>query len=87
MSSSSAAIRFDETTMWVDLVDGRILGIPLSWFPVLQQATAEQRRDYWISVSGNGLHWDEIDEDISVEGLLAGRGDQTNRNRRTAAAE
>ena len=73
--------------MWIDLIDGRVLGIRISWFPVLQRATAEQRLDYWISVSGNGLHWDEIDEDISVEGLLAGPGDQTNRDRRTAAAE
>lgn len=66
--------------MWVDLEDGRTLGVPLAWFPVLLKATPEQRLNYWIS--GNGLHWDEIDEDISVQGLLEGRGDMTNRGKR-----
>ena len=63
--------------MWVDLDDGRTLGIPLAWFPRLLHATTEQREDYRIGYSGIGLHWEAIDEDISVEGLLAGRGDQT----------
>ncbi len=63
--------------MWVELDDGRSLGIPLAWFPRLLQATAEQRHAFRISPSGNGLHWPDLDEDISVEGLIAGRGDQT----------
>jgi hypothetical protein len=71
--------------MWVELEDGRVLGVPLAWFPVLLDATPEQRMNYWIS--GNGLHWDEIDEDISVEGLLEGRGDMTKRRRKQQAAE
>ena len=61
--------------MWVELVDGRTLGIPLAWFPRLLHATPEQRQKYELTVSG--IHWDELDEVISVAGLLAGRGDAT----------
>lgn len=61
--------------MWVDLTDGRTLGVPLAWFPRLLNATPAQRAK--VEVSRVGLHWEEIDEDISVAGLLAGRGDVT----------
>lgn len=79
MSTSvrAMALSFDDHTMWVELDDGRSLGIPLAWFPRLMQATAEQRNAFRISPSGNGLHWPDLDEDISVEGLIAGRGDRT----------
>ncbi len=69
------AVRFDEDMMWVDIEDGRTLGIPLSWFPRLFRATPEQRMAFFLSPSG--IHWDEIDEDISIGGLLAGYGDMT----------
>jgi hypothetical protein len=59
--------------MWVALEDGRTLGIPLVWFQRLLHATMQQRADFFLSPSG--IHRDEIDEDISIEGLLAGRGD------------
>ena len=75
-------VRFDEAQMWVDLEDGRTLGVPLVWFPRLLHATPAQRAEFFLSPSG--LHWEEIDEDISVAGLLAGRGDQT-RSRQAAA--
>lgn len=75
MSISATAVRFDEHTMWVDLTDGRTLGIPLAWFPRLLNATPEQRSH--VEISRIGLHWDELDEDISIAGLLAGRGDVT----------
>jgi hypothetical protein len=75
MSISAKALRFDEDNMWVDLSDGRTLGVPLAWFPRLLGATPAQRKCY--EISGIGLHWEELDEDISVAGLLAGRGDQT----------
>ena len=68
-------VRFDGDSMWVELSDGRTLGVPLAWFPRLLRATPEQRAAYRIS--GRGLHWAELDEDISVAGLLAGRGDAT----------
>lgn len=61
--------------MWVTLGDGRVLGVPLAWFPRLLNATPEQRAAY--EISPRGLHWDALDEDISIAGLLAGRGDQT----------
>jgi len=63
--------------MWADLSDGRTIGVPLAWFPRLLNATAAQRER--VELSRSGLHWDEIDEDISIEGLLAGRGDMTTR--------
>ncbi len=67
----------DQDSLWVDLEDGRTLGVPLALFPRLLHATPEQRKHCRIIHSGNGLHWSELDEDISVEGLLAGRGDPT----------
>jgi hypothetical protein len=81
-SPSPTAVRFDEAQMWVELDDGRTLGIPLVWFPRLLHATPTQREACFLSPSG--LHWEELDEDISVAGLLAGRGDQT-RTRQAAA--
>ncbi len=77
MSISAKAVRFDDATLWVDLTDGRTLGVPLAWFPRLLRATREQRAGVRIGASGSGLHWDQLDEDISVAGLLAGRGDMT----------
>ncbi|SAK51235.1 hypothetical protein AWB79_01758 [Caballeronia hypogeia] len=84
MSTSAKEVRFDDCTMWVELSDGRTLGVPLGWFPRLLHATPAQRQQCEISFSGNGLHWEEIDEDISVEGLLAARGDMTHLPRRAA---
>jgi len=75
MNASAKSVWFDDNSMWVELVDGRTLGIPLAWFPRLLHATPEQRQKYELTVSG--IHWDELDEDISVAGLLAGRGDAT----------
>jgi hypothetical protein len=79
MSTSARATKlaFDRDTMWVELDDGRSLGVPLAWFPRLMRASAVQRESYRIGYSGNGLHWDELDEDISVESLLTGRADET----------
>ena len=77
MSISPTAVRFDEHTMWVDLTDGRTLGVPLAWFPRLLHATSAERER--VELSRTGLHWEEIGEDISVAGLLAGRGDMTRR--------
>ena len=81
-SPRATAVRFDEDSFWVDLEDGRTLGIPLAWFPRLLLGSPELRAK--VSISPSGLHWDELDEDISVAGLIAGRGDQT-RVRKAAA--
>ena len=84
MSISPEPIRvaFDEDRMWVDLNDGRTLGVPLAWFPRLLRGTPAQRSA--VSLSPFGLHWEELDEDVSIAGLLAGRGDGT-RARQQAA--
>lgn len=73
-------LRFDADTMWVELADGRQLGVPLAYFPRLLRATPEARQKYVISGGGTGLHWDDLDEDISVAGLLAGVGDRTRKS-------
>ena len=71
----ASTVRFDQDSMWVDLSDRRILGVPLAWFPRLLHGSPEQREQF--EISSRGLHWDALDEDISVDGLLAGKGDQT----------
>ncbi|MGH7042899.1 MAG: DUF2442 domain-containing protein [Acetobacteraceae bacterium] len=86
MSTSAEAVRFDDDSMWIDLSDGRTVGVPLAWFPRLLHATPAQRDRCRIGVSGRGLHWEEPDEDISVPGLLAGRGDRTHRQAAAAGA-
>jgi hypothetical protein len=73
MTISATSVRFDEHTMWVDLTDGRTLGVPLAWFPRLRSATPAEREQ--VELSRVGLHWEALDEDISIAGLLAGRGD------------
>lgn len=75
MSTSPKSVRFDDDSMWVSLSDGRVLSVPLAWFPRLLDASESQRQQ--VEISRTGLHWDGLDEDISVEGLLAGRGDMT----------
>jgi hypothetical protein len=76
MTVSPASVRFDEHTMWIDLTDGRTLGVPLAWFPRLLRATAAEREQ--VELSRVGLHWHALDEDISIANLLSGHAD-TNR--------
>lgn len=82
MNISPKNLRFDDNSFWVELSDGRMLGVPLAWFPRLLAATPGEREAF--ELSSRGIHWDALDEDISIEGLLAGRGDAT--HRREAAA-
>ncbi len=82
MDTSAEAVRFEGASIVVDLVDGRTLSVPLAWFPRLMAATPEQLRQ--VRISRRGLHWEELDEDVSVAGLLAGRGDQTGRPEQAA---
>ena len=70
-------VTFDRDSFSVYLVDGRILVVPLAYFPRLLKAKPEQRLKYEISGGGTGLHWDALDEDISVKFLLMGIGDRT----------
>jgi hypothetical protein len=71
MTNSAEAVWFDEGRMRVALADGRRLSVPLAWFPRLMRATAEAREA--VEISAYGLHWEALDEDISVAGLLVGR--------------
>ena len=64
------SIRFDAERMHVQLSDGREIAVPLEWFPRLRNATNEQRGKWRLIGKGVGIHWEDIDEDISVEGLL-----------------
>jgi hypothetical protein len=75
MTISATKVHFDEHTMTVDLTDGRALRVPLAWFPRLLRATPAERAQ--VEISRVGLHWEQLDEDISIAGLLAGRGDVT----------
>ncbi|OZA19714.1 MAG: hypothetical protein B7Y02_00485 [Rhodobacterales bacterium 17-64-5] len=68
MTISASSVSFDEATMWVALEDGRTLGVPLAWFPRLLTATPEARAR--VDITPFGLHWDALDEDISVPALL-----------------
>ena len=75
MNISPQSVRFDDDALWVSLSDGRTIAAPLAWFPRLLDATPEQRAK--VELSKSGLHWDALDEDISVAGLLAGQRDLT----------
>ena len=70
-------VRFDADVMWIELADGRQLGVPLAYFPRLLRASPADRNRFTVSGGGTGIHWDDIDEDISVPALLLGVGDRT----------
>ena len=76
-SAIAELVEFTEDMIQVYLADGRILSVPLIWFPTLQAATPEQREQYRIGGGGRGLHWPDLDEDLSVAGLLAGGDSQS----------
>jgi hypothetical protein len=65
-------VAFDAHMMHVTLMDGRVLSVPLAWFPVLRRATPKQRKRCKIGGRGISLHWPELDEDLSIAGLMAG---------------
>ena len=62
-----------DDTLAVDLSDGRTISVPLAWFPRLAHATAAERNQWRLIGKGQGIHWDALDEDISVDALLAGK--------------
>jgi len=63
-------VHFEADNMSVQLSDGRVISVPLEWFPALRKATAKQRNKWRLIGKGVGIHWEDLDEDISVEGLL-----------------
>jgi hypothetical protein len=70
---SATDVIVTDDTLTVDLSDGRTMSVPLAWFPRLVHGTAEERATWRLIGRGEGIHWPGLDEDISVEGLIAGR--------------
>jgi hypothetical protein len=66
------SVSFDSRSMHVTFTDGRVLSVPLEWFPILREATPKQRLRFEIGGGGIGIHWPDLDEDLSVSGLMAG---------------
>ena len=71
-SALAKAVQFEADMMRVVFMDGRELGVPLAWFPVLRRATPRQRARYEIGGGGISLHWPDLDEDLSIAGLMGG---------------
>ncbi len=67
-----AGVEFGDETLSVALMDGRTITVPLAWYPRLLNASEEQRRNWQICGGGYGIHWPDLDEDLSTEGLLRG---------------
>ena len=65
-------VRFEDDRMSVDLADGRTITVPLSWYPRLEKASPAQRANWRIAGGGFGIHWPDLDEDLSTAGLLRG---------------
>ncbi|MXX19139.1 MAG: DUF2442 domain-containing protein [Dehalococcoidia bacterium] len=65
-------VRVTEDTLTVDLLDGRTISVPLTWYPRLLHATEAQRNNWQVAGGGFGIHWPDVDEDLSTEGLLRG---------------
>lgn len=77
-------VHFTEDAISVDLVDGRTITVPLAWYPRLLHASPEQRANWQPAGGGYGIHWPEIDEDLTTEGLL--RGAPAPKSRKSTAA-
>ncbi len=67
-----ADVEITEDDLVVRLMDGRTISVPLAWYPRLLHATVDQRKNWQIAGAGYGIHWQDIDEDLSTEGLLRG---------------
>lgn len=70
---SAQNVSITDDSLIVDLSDGRTLSVPLTWYPRLVHGTPEERNHWRLIGDGEGIHWDELDEDISVENLIVGR--------------
>jgi Protein of unknown function (DUF2442) len=70
LDATAVDVSTDKSSLRVALADGRELTVPLQWFPRLRDATPEQRRNWRFIGRGQGIHWPDVDEDISVAGLL-----------------
>ena len=66
-------VSLTDDTLSVDLNDGRSISVPIAWFPRLLHSNEQERNNWRLIGRGQGIHWEDIDEDISIEGLIAGR--------------
>jgi len=73
MAGKATTVRLTEDALVVDLADGRTVSLPLAWYPRLLQGSPEERANHRLIGDGEGIHWPDLDEDVSVENILAGR--------------
>jgi len=73
VSPRAEHVRITDDTLSVDLGDGRTIAAPLAWFPRLVHATLDEKNNWRLIGQGEGIHWEDLDEDISIDGLLEGR--------------
>ena len=78
-------VSFINDKIFIELNDGRMIGCPLSWFPLLEKGTEEERNDWRLIAKGVGIHWEKLDEDISVNGLFKYKGSHFNEKNYVAA--
>ena len=74
--ANASTVSVSDDYLTVSLEDGRKISIPLSWYPRLFHATEEERRNFRLIGNGSGIHWEDLDEDISIEGIIAGHQSQ-----------
>jgi Protein of unknown function (DUF2442) len=67
------SVQFSDDSMTVNLDDGRSISVPLAWYPRLLHGSAQERKNLELIGDGEGIHWPALDEDISVEGIIAGK--------------
>lgn len=73
VSPRAEHVRITDDTLSVDLGDGRTIAVPLAWYPRLVHATLDEKNNWRLIGQGEGIHWEDLDEDISIDGLLGGR--------------
>jgi Protein of unknown function (DUF2442) len=71
--ATASIVRVSEETLTVDLTDGRTISVPVAWYPRLTHASVQERDKWRIIANGRGIHWPDLDEDISVDNLLTGQ--------------
>jgi len=72
LHAQAREVNFTDDSISVELLDGRTISAPLTWFPRLLEANSNQRKNWQLMGDGEGIHWPDVDEDLSVAGLLAG---------------
>ena len=73
LAALATGVEVSDDTLAVELADGRTIAVPLAWYPRLAHATAEERNAWRLIAGGRGIHWEAIDEDVSVSNLLSGQ--------------